>query len=78
MGSLDWPTGGHTLGETYALHTVTVASGASLQVLIEADTLAGGRASLNGIQIVEGGTGQLATFCTSLPTSPAGRPSAFA
>jgi hypothetical protein len=72
VGSIDWPTGGHTLGETYAVHTITVSSGAPLQVLIEADTLAGDWASLNGIQIVESTTGPPATFCTSLPTSLAG------
>ena len=71
VGALDWPVSGHVLGETYAKHTLTLAAGADLVILVESDAAgvnAGSFASLNGIQIVEGGS-SVNTFCTSKPSS---------
>ena len=71
-GSLNWP-GSQQQGATYTKHTVTIAGGADLEILLESDTSGqGGFGSLNGLQILES-TGAFATYCAQTkPTSVAG------
>jgi hypothetical protein len=60
-------TGSHALGVTFARHAVTV--GVSGQLVIEVQPSAG-YASVNGIQLVDAGSGGgPAKFCTSRPSS---------
>jgi hypothetical protein len=76
-----WPAGGQTLGVTYALHHVTVASGGTIAMTI---TVAGGGsyASLNGFQVVPDHAGPGVDLCqpgtgTVIPC-PCGNPPANA
>lgn len=61
-----WP-GSHQLGVTYARHTVTVGASGTLVIEVQPTS---GFASVNGIQLDEGGSGGgLQTFCTSKTSS---------
>lgn len=51
-GVLDWG-GAYVETETYVRHTVTVAAGSDLDVLLEADIVSLGFGAFNGMQIVE-------------------------
>ncbi len=51
VGALDWG-GAFVLGETYAKHSVVLAAGADLTILLENDISNLGFGSLNGLQIV--------------------------
>jgi hypothetical protein len=64
-----WP-GSHQLGVTYARHTVVVGSAGTLVIEVQPTS---GFASVNGIQLDEGGSGGgPQKFCTSKPSSVPG------